>query len=483
MGGDIDHDKVGKGTRMSGLPSIVQTAELYRERRASPVEVTSALLERIRKVDRHLSAYTTLTPEAALSQATFAEEEMSSGRYRSVLHGIPVAVKDIIYTKGIPTCSGMPIHRNWVPSYDATVVTRLREAGAIILGKTTTTEGAGMFHHASMPIAKNPWNPDYWTGVSSSGSGVAVAADLCFGALGSDTGGSIRFPAAANGVTGLKPTWGRVSRYGVFPLAESLDTIGPIARTAADCAAILGVIAGMDASDCTTVPGEVPDYLSGLEGAAGARGLRIGVDTAFNNEHGDPEVLSRLEDALQVFRGIGAEIVEIEFPDPTEFRQYISCLSKVEAALAHRETYPARASEYGSWLSQRISEADKTDPMQLGRAIVERDRFKGALAQTFAQLDVIFLPVLVRPTPDLSAITGDPQNDTPWMFMFASILNHARVPTITLPCGLTSNGLPTAFQLVGPHLSEAVLFRAGHAFQQHTTWHGARPDLSWIGTD
>ncbi|MGY4353023.1 amidase [Bradyrhizobium sp. GM7.3] len=467
---------------MSDHLSLTQVANLFRKRQASPVEVTAAILKRIDELDSNLSAYTTLMPEAALADARRAEEEMSSGHYRSALHGIPLAVKDIIYTKGVPTSSGMPIYRGWLPSYDATVVTRLREGGAIILGKTTTTEGAGMFHHASMPIAKNPWDPAYWTGASSSGSGVAVAADLCFGALGSDTGGSIRFPSAANGVTGLKPTWGRVSRYGVFPLAESVDTIGPIARTAEDCAAILGVIAGMDPSDCTTVPDDVPDYLGALGNPAGARGgvwgggLRIGVDPALNDEHGDPSILGLLDNALLVFRSIGAKIVQMKFPDPAELRRYIPCLSKVETALAHQETYPARSSEYGPWLSQRIAGADKIDPLLLGRAFIERDRFKGALAQTFAQVDLIFVPVLVRGTPRLVDVTPDPQSDTLWMFAFASIFNHARVPTITLPCGATSNGLPAAFQLVGPHLSEQALFVAGHAFQQETGWHQHRPN-------
>src|SRR5215475_8449218 len=254
---------------MPEQPSILEMAALLRSRQASPVEVTKDFLSRIEKFDCELSSFTTVTPEIALAQARLAEEEIAGGKYRSPLHGIPLAVKDIVFTKGIPTASGMPIHKGWVPPYDATVVSRLREAGAIILGKTTTTEGAGMFHHPAMPRTRNPWHPDYWTGVSSSGSAAAVAADLCFGSLGSDTGGSIRFPSAANGVTGLKPSWGRVSRHGVFPLAESLDTIGPIARSAEDCAAIFRVIAGMDKLDPTSLPDEVPDYLAYLEKGIG----------------------------------------------------------------------------------------------------------------------------------------------------------------------------------------------------------------------
>jgi len=460
---------------MSRLPSVLEMAAQLRDRRISSVEVTTCLIKRITAIDPALSSFTTLTPELALAQARLADDEISTGRFRSPLHGIPIAIKDIIFTKGVPTASGMPIYRDWVPSIDATVVSRLREAGAVLLGKTTTTEGAGMFHHDGMPKAKNPWHPDYWTGVSSSGSGVAVAADLCFGALGSDTGGSIRFPSAANGVTGLKPTWGRVSRYGVFPLAESLDTIGPIARSAMDCAAILNVIAGMDTHDSTTSPDPVPDYVRGLAQVSKAQGLRIGLDVAFNNRDGDPAIIQLLEDALRVFRDLGAEIVEITFPDASKFRPYIPMLSKVEAAFAHSETYPARASEYGPWLSQRLSAADKVDPVQLGRAIIERDRFKGALAQVLARVDAIFAPVLVRGTPKLADITPDPQTDTPWMFTFASILNHARVPTLTLPCGFDRSGLPAAFQLISRHFSEARLLEAGHAFQQATDWHTRRP--------
>ncbi len=263
--------------------SLTEVAGLIRSGALSPVEVTRTILERIERLEPQLHSYATVTAELALEQARQAEGEIQSGRYRSALHGVPIAVKDLCFTKGIRTACGTTILADWQPEIDATVVERFRTAGAVLLGKLQMTEGAFADHHPQIARPRNPWHPDHWAGASSSGSGAATAAGLCYGSLGSDTGGSIRFPSAANGVTGLKPTWGRVSRYGVFPLSDSLDHIGPMARSAADCAALLGVIAGADANDPTTLTAPVPDYLAGLaEGVLGARGLRIGIDAGFN---------------------------------------------------------------------------------------------------------------------------------------------------------------------------------------------------------
>lgn len=457
--------------------TLTKAGALIRDRKLSARELTQVLLARIEKLDPMLHAYTTVTAEAALNQAKQADEEIAAGRIRSALHGVPIAVKDIISTRGVATQCGMPVKRGWVPDTDATVVALLKNAGAIILGKTTTTEGAGMFHHPDMPAARNPWNPDIWTGVSSSGSGAAVAAGLCIGALGSDTGGSIRFPSAANGITGLKPSWGRVSRYGVFPLGESLDTVGPMARSAADCAAILSVIAGADPRDVTTATESVPDYLARLNRSVGIKGVRIGVDRAFMSRNGDPVVLALLAGAIEALKMSGAVIVEIAFPEPSELRRYIPQLAKLETALAHEELYPGHESEYGSWLTQRIDGVERLDPLAIGRAIIARDRYKGQLAHLFTDIDVLFAPVLVRPTPNVNDIRPDPQAEQDWMFTFGSIFNHARVPTLTLPCGFTPNGAPAGFQLIGPRLAEEKLLLVGHAFQTVTEWHDRRPNM------
>lgn len=457
--------------------TLTEAGELLRDRKLSASELTQSFLHRIATVDPALQAYTTLMPEDAMAQAKLADAELATGRVRSALHGVPIAVKDIIATRGVVTQCGMPVKRGWVPDHDATVVARLKDAGAIILGKTTTTEGAGMFHHPEMPVARNPWNPDIWPGVSSSGSGAAVAAGLCMGALGSDTGGSIRFPSAANGITGLKPSWGRVSRYGVFPLGESLDTVGPMARSAADCAAILSVIAGTDPLDVTTATDQVPDYLARLHRSTGIKGVRIGVDRAFMSKNGDPVVLALLAGAIETLRMVGAVIVEVAFPEPSELRPYIPQLAKLETALAHEALYLDHQSEYGSWLAQRIEGADRLDPIAIGRAIIARDRYKGQLAHLFTEIDALFAPVLVRPTPKVSEMLSDPQAEQSWMFTFGSIFNHARVPTLTLPCGFTPNGAPAGFQLIGPCLAEELLLSVGHAFQTVTEWHHRRPGI------
>jgi len=241
---------------------LVEVGRRIAARQLSPVAVTGAMLARIERLQPKLRAYATVMAESALAEARAAEAEIAAGRRRGPLHGVPLAVKDLCYTAGAPTAAGMKIHRDFRPTYDATVVARLRRAGAVILGKLQMTEGAYADHHPDVAPPLNPWNADYWCGSSSSGSGVATATGQCFGSIGSDTGGSIRFPCDANGITGLKPTWGRVSRHGIFPLSESLDHIGPMTRSAEDAAAMMQAIAGHDPADPTSVSLPVPDYLA-----------------------------------------------------------------------------------------------------------------------------------------------------------------------------------------------------------------------------
>ena len=293
---------------------LLEIGRLIQSRQLSSVEATQAQLDRIARLDGALKSYAHLTDAAALEQARAAEKEIAGGKVRGPLHGVPIAVKDLCWVKDVPSAHGMTIYRDYRPKEDATVVTRLRNLGAIILGKLQQTEGAYADHHPQIDPPKNPWNAELWPGASSSGSGVATAAGLCYGSLGTDTGGSIRFPSAANGVTGLKPTWGRVSRYGAFELAATLDHIGPMARNAADCGAILGAIAGADPKDPTTVPIAVPDYLSNLGGDL--RGVKVGVDRRWISEDVDAATTKALTEALQVTAELGAEIKDVTFPDP-----------------------------------------------------------------------------------------------------------------------------------------------------------------------
>jgi amidase len=296
--------------------SLAEVASQIKARQLSSVEATQAILDRITKLDPKLKSFATLTPERALKDAARLDQERAGGKSRGPLHGVPIAVKDLCNTEGVPTAAGMAIHRQYVPAKDATVVRRLKEAGAVLLGKLQMTEGAWGTHHPGIPAPINPWNAAYWSGVSSSGPGVATAAGLCFGSLGSDTLGSIRFPSTMNGVTGLKPTWGRVSRAGVFACAYSLDHIGPMAREARDAAIMLGVIAGADPDDPTASPQPVPDYAGTIE--AGVKSQKIGVPVGLVDLDADVErVLGGVADVL---KRACAELVEVKLPSSFERR-------------------------------------------------------------------------------------------------------------------------------------------------------------------
>src|SRR6516162_1669977 len=274
--------------------SLTDVSAKLKRGELKPTALAETILARIAQHDGVLKSYTTLLADRAMERARQAEDELDRGLWRGPLHGVPIAVKDLCYTDYAPTAAGMFIHKDFIPPYTCSVVERLERAGAILLGKLTMTEGAFATHHPNMRTPVNPWHAEVWTGASSSGSGAATGAGLCYGSLGSDTGGSIRFPSSACGLTGLKPTWGRVSRYGVCPLSESLDHIGPMTRTTADCAAMLAAIAGADPRDPTALLAPVPDYVAGLAG--GVRGLRVGIarEYAFDGLH---------EDALTALNG------------------------------------------------------------------------------------------------------------------------------------------------------------------------------------
>src|SRR5689334_4099602 len=306
-----------------------EVARRLRERELTSVEVTRALLDRINAVDLKLKSYALVTRDQALADAAQRDAETAAGRSRGPLHGVPIAVKDLCDTAGVATAAGMAIRRDHRPAGDATVVARLKQAGALVLGKLQMTEGAYGVHHPTVAPPVNPWNAGYWPGVSSSGSGVATAAGLCFASLGSDTGGSIRFPSTMNGLTGLKPTWGRVSRAGVFPLAQSLDHVGPMCRSALDAAIVLGVIAGADPADPTAAPEPVPDYAGAI--GAGVKGKRIGMPK--NLIGADADCQRALDGASAALQRQGAQLVEVMMPDLDEATVQWLAQCGVEAAL------------------------------------------------------------------------------------------------------------------------------------------------------
>ncbi|WP_181702451.1 amidase [Chthonobacter albigriseus] len=457
--------------------SLAETAADIKSGALSPVELTRAMLARIEAVDPGLNSYLTVTPDLALKQAAKAEAEIRAGQYRGSMHGIPIALKDLCNTKGITTSAGMSIHRGFVPEADGTIVGRLAAAGAVLLGKLHMTEGATLEHHPEFPRPTNPWRADLWTGVSSSGSGVATAAGLCFASIGSDTGGSIRFPSASCSVTGLKPTWGRVSRAGSFDLAASYDTLGPMARSAADCAAMLTAIAGWDPLDGTTLSAPVPDYEAALAGVFGLRGLRIGVDWAYIAGGVTAEVLAATKAAVDTLADLGAEIVDIAFPDTAPLFERLLDAQLAEIAYAHRETYPSKAEHYGKWLKAGIDGGIAANPLTLARNAFERDRYKGLLAQTFAGVDAIVMAVNKAGTPTWDEVTDVVESDMASFMRFTAVFNATGSPTVTSPCGFTADGRPIGFQLVGRHLSEDLLLAASHAYQQATDWHLKRPPV------
>src|SRR5262249_25242044 len=324
--------------------SLRDVARRIQSKEISPVELTTRMLDRIAAVDGKLKSYATVMREQALEAAKRAEEEIQRGRYRGPLHGVPIAVKDLCYTKGVRTMAGTSIYAGFLPDHDATVVTKLSQAGAVLLGKLNLTEGAMGGYNPARDIPVNPWGEDLWPGASSSGSGVATAAGLCYGSIGTDTGGSIRFPSAANGIVGLKPTWGRVSRHGVFALGESLDHIGPMTRSVADAALVLSVIAGRDESDDTSLAAPLDDYAAAID--AGAKGIRVGVDEQYI-ARASSEVASAVIGAIAEFERIGARIIKVKLPDIEPCMRAWFPICAAEAAAAHAATYPSKAADYG----------------------------------------------------------------------------------------------------------------------------------------
>jgi amidase len=458
--------------------TLTELSVALRARAVSSVEVTSALLDRITALDCECRSYATVMADAALAQARAADDEIGKGRWRGPLHGVPIAVKDLCFTKNAPTAAGMAILKDWVPDYDATVVTRLNEAGAVMLGKLQLTEGATGSHHPAIAPPRNPWNHGHWTGVSSSGSGVATAAGLCFGSLGSDTGGSIRFPSSCCNLTGIKPTWGRVSRYGIFTLSDSQDHIGPMARCASDAAAILGVIAGDDPNDQTTLPAPVPDYLVGLGNGVG--GLRVGIDRSYNETGTDGAIVAALAEAERVLTGLGMELKPVQMPK-TLGPAVAVCMPAMsaEVAAAHAPYYPAHKAEYGPELAGMIELGLRTPAVEVAEAARLRRVLRGEFARLWRDIDLLLVPAMPMTVPTIETVASRGRENAfmAEMVRFTMPFDLTGSPTITLPGGFTKDHLPIGFQLAGPDLSEDLLCRAGFAFQQVTDWHTRHPDV------
>jgi aspartyl-tRNA(Asn)/glutamyl-tRNA(Gln) amidotransferase subunit A len=459
--------------------SIAEAGEQIQRRALSPVELTRAYLDRIEARNPELRCYLTVLAEQALAAASAAERDIASGHYRGPLHGIPVALKDLVMTRGIRTTCGSRILKDWVPDSDATVVVRLAAAGAILLGKLNMHEFAygptGVNPHYG--TAANPWGKDRMPGGSSSGSGVGVAVGLCAGALGTDTGGSIRIPASLCGIVGLKQTYGLISRAGVVPLAWSLDHIGPMTRTVTDAALMLQALAGRDPADPSTAALPVPDYRRDLE--RDPRGLRVGVVRDVFFERLDPEVRTTVEAAAQALAGLGVRVEEVRLPRIRHAGPATFAIITAESMAYHEPYLKTRASEYGVDVRARLLNGQFVLATQYLKAQRARHVLRADVDGVLRGVDALLTPTTPIPAPRTdereATVEGATDDVRAWLTRCTRPFNLTGHPALSVPCGLTASGLPVGLQLVGRHFEEATLLRLGRAYERVSPLRDRRP--------
>jgi aspartyl-tRNA(Asn)/glutamyl-tRNA(Gln) amidotransferase subunit A len=453
-----------------------RAGELIRRREVSPIELTEAALERIAAVEPAVSAFARVLPEEALASAQHAERELASGFDRGPLHGIPVAAKDLFDTARVPTEGGSRAYLGRVPANDAACIVRLREAGAVLLGKTHTHELA---YGVTTPASHNPWALRHVAGGSSGGSAAAVAAGECAIALGTDTAGSIRIPAACCGVAGLKPTYGRISKDGVMPLALSLDTAGPLGRSVRDLALSLTVLAGHDPRDPTSAEVPVDDYLQGLDG--GVAGLDIGLAGGHFSASIDPDVDAAMREAAETLAGEGAAIHDVELPlaDYGAATAFAICLP--EAAAAHSRVLRERPDALGVDVRTYLEIGALRPPAEHVRALRVRAAVRRAWRTAFEGLEAVICPTLpttaVRADQNVVSLPGGDTSVVAAYLALCAPVSVAGLPALSLPCGFDRSGLPIGLQLIGRPFGEATLLRIGQAYERATSWSDRRPPL------
>jgi len=464
--------------------SVVDLARMIATKEVSPVEVTRAFLERVAALDGTLKSFITVTGDSALDAARAAEADLVAGRVQGPLLGVPLGLKDLFNTAGVRTTGGSKILADSVPTADATVVRRLRAAGAIVLGKLNMHEFAygpeGLNEHYGH--ARNPWDPQQTrvTGGSSSGSGAAVAAALVPVALGSDTGGSIRIPAALCGITGIKPTYGRASRAGVLPLAWSMDHVGPMARSAADCAIVLRAMAGYDPADPTTSVLPVPDYGAALTGEI--MGLRVGLLRPFFMDGSAPEVTAAVQSAARALEGLGAVVDEVRLESVWPVAAASFAIVASEALAYHAAWMRTRSADYQPDVRERLKMGAFVTGVQYVRAQQVRARVRAEVDEALARRDVLLAPTTPLPAPVLGQTEtriGDAKTDVrSALIRLTRPFNFSGHPACSLPCGVSGDGLPIGMQLVGRPFDEATVLRVADAYQRATDWHRRRPPLA-----
>jgi aspartyl-tRNA(Asn)/glutamyl-tRNA(Gln) amidotransferase subunit A len=457
--------------------TVREAADGLARREFSAVDLLESTLRRLHETEAAVHAYVTLMVDSARAEATAADAELRRGVWRGPLHGIPVGVKDLCYTKGTRTEAGSRVLEGFVPGHDATVVARLRQGGAVIVGKTVTHEFA---YGQDIPATRNAWDTACYPGGSSAGSGVSVAVGSAFAAIGTDTGGSIRVPASVNGVVGLKPTYGRVSRHGVIPMSPTLDNVGPLTRTAEDCALMLGVVAGHDPHDPGSAAEPVPDYARELRG--GIAGLRLGLDREhFFSGRVVPDVRAAGEEAVESLRSLGAEIVEVRLPELGVAAAIGMPILLADTSEWHRHYLRTRRDRYVPRtrvmleLGELVLGAQYVTA-QRARAML-RDRVRTAFAMH--RLDALIgptLPATTMPVEQLSVdLAGDGETALSAFLHHCFMGNVLGIPALSFPCGFSSAGLPIGFQAYGRPFEESTVLRIAHAYEQVTDWHTRRP--------
>jgi aspartyl-tRNA(Asn)/glutamyl-tRNA(Gln) amidotransferase subunit A len=460
--------------------SILEAASELRSGIITPTELVAETIERIDLLDSEIKAFVTVMRDQAYDEAEKAENEQRTGLFRSPLHGIPIAIKDLIAVKGVPMTAGSKVLKDYVPQEDATVVEQLRKSGAVIIGKTNTHEFA---YGTYTPPTRNPWDLTHIPGGSSGGSAAALAASMCYGALGSDTGGSIRIPSACCGVTGLKPTYGRVSTYGVIPLSWSLDHVGPMGRSAADCAIQFDAIARYDPRDPNSVsgpPGQASASL--IEGAEGRgplslQGIKLGVPSESFIAPLDHDVRTAWRSALLVLQEEGAEVIDVELQRPT--MDTYRTIQMPEASLAHMEKgwLTGDIEAYGERTRSRLLQGQTIPAVDYLRAQLQRRTFSSNLRSIMQRVNALVLPTIPIPAIPIELayqdilLDGVTENATVALLRLTMPFNLAGLPAISLPCGFTTDRLPIGLQIVGKPFEESMILRLAHAYQLLTDWH------------
>jgi aspartyl-tRNA(Asn)/glutamyl-tRNA(Gln) amidotransferase subunit A len=462
--------------------SATELSGLIKSREVSPVEAAEAYLDRIEKVDHQLHSYITVCRDEALTQAREAEQEIAENRYRGPMHGIPVAVKDQFYTRGIRTTNGSTIHKDFIPQEDATVIANLKKAEAVLLGKLNMSEYASgdAFHHP-YGRPRNPWDLSRNPGTSSSGSGAATAAFLCSTSLGEDTGGSIRGPAAFCGLVGIRPSWGRVSRYGVFGASWSMDTVGPISRTVSDCAMTLGAIAGYDPKDPYTWDVAAPDYQAALTG--NISGLKVGVvQERVYTDVVEPEVKDAVIRAISVLSELGGVVQEVSIPLIVHSAAISSAIISSDSASLNRQDMAEHLAKFDHNNQVRLLMGSILPAQAYQKAIKLRHLLRRQILDALERVDVLVMPTSSIPAstiPQRSGVSSKQEvlDGYTGRRSFTAPFNLANTPALSINCGFTSGNLPIGLQTAGKPFDESKLFQVAYAYEQATDWHTHRPPI------